>query len=57
MCFKTSMIHYTLSLLNIPFFNIIPNGAKHINTKKKVILYNTFNIREKCNLVFAYTKK
>ncbi len=35
MCFKPSMIHYTLSLSNIPFFNIIPNGAKHIHTKNK----------------------
>ncbi len=33
MCFKPSTIHYTLSLSNIPFFNIIPNGV-NIFTKK-----------------------
>jgi hypothetical protein len=44
------MIHYTLSLLNIPFFNITPNGTKHIHKKKKVILYNTFNIHENATL-------
>jgi hypothetical protein len=35
MCFKPSMIFYTLSLSNIPFFNIIPNGEEHIHQKKK----------------------
>jgi hypothetical protein len=40
------MIHYTLSLSNIPFFNINPNGAEHIHQKEKVLLYNTFNIHE-----------
>jgi len=37
MCCKPSMIHYILSLSNIPFFNIIPNGTKHIHQKKNVI--------------------
>jgi hypothetical protein len=51
------MIYYTLSLSNIPFFNIIPNGAEHIHQKKKqVMLYNTFNIHEIATLPFAYTK-
>ncbi len=46
MYFKPSMIHYKLILSNIHFFNIIPNGTKHIHQKKKVMLYNTFNIHE-----------
>jgi hypothetical protein len=45
MCFKPSMIHYTLSLSNIPFFNIILNVAEHIK-KEEVMLYNTSNIYE-----------
>jgi hypothetical protein len=38
------MIDYTLSLSNIPFFNIIPNGTKHIHKKNKVMLYKAFTI-------------
>jgi hypothetical protein len=49
MCFKPSMIHYTWSLSNIPFFNIIPNG-ENIFRQKKVMLYNTFNILENATL-------
>jgi hypothetical protein len=49
------MMHYTLSLSNIPFFNIIPNGTKHIRTKKKM-LYNTFNIHENVTLPLLIPK-
>jgi hypothetical protein len=43
------MIHYTLSLSNIPFFNII-------HQKKKVMLYNTFNIHENATLPLLIPK-
>jgi hypothetical protein len=43
------MIHYTLNLSNIPFFNIISNGTEHIK-KKQIILFNTFNIHENATL-------
>ncbi len=35
MFFKPSMIRYALSLSNIRFFNIIPNGEHNILTKNK----------------------
>jgi hypothetical protein len=50
MCFKLSMIHYTFSLSNISFSNIIPNGAEHIHQNKNKMLYNTFNIHENATL-------
>jgi len=56
MCFKLSMIHYTLNLSNIPFFSIIPNGAKHIHTKKQIMLYNTFNVHENVTLPLLIPK-
>jgi hypothetical protein len=43
------MVHYILSLSNIPFFNIIPNGTKHIHKKKKK-LYNIFDVHENATL-------
>jgi hypothetical protein len=56
MCFKPSMIHYTWSLSNIPLFNIIPNGAEHILTKKQIMLYNTFNIYQNATLLLFILK-
>ncbi len=56
MCFKLLMIHYTLSLSNIPLFNIIPNEVKHIFQKNKYMLYNTFNIYENATLPLLISK-
>jgi hypothetical protein len=56
MCFKPAMIHYTLSLSNIHFFNIIPNGAEHIHKKNLKMLYNTFNIHENATLPLLIPK-
>jgi hypothetical protein len=57
MCFKPSMMHYTLNLSNIRFFNILPNEVEHIDKKKEVILYNTFNIHENATLpLFIFLK-
>jgi hypothetical protein len=52
MYFKPSMIHYTLSLSNIPFFNINPNGTKYIHQKEKVMLYSIFMKMQPC--LFLY---
>jgi hypothetical protein len=49
------MIHYTLNLLNIPFFNIIPNGID-ISQKESILLYNTFNIHENATLPLLIPK-
>jgi len=56
MCFKPSMIHYMLSLSNIPFLTIIIIGMEHIHTKKQIMLYNTFNIHENSTLPFLIPK-
>jgi hypothetical protein len=64
MCFKPSMIHYTLNLSDIPFFNIIPNEVKHINIflKKYYIAHSIFMKMQPClcsyqNLYFLFEIK
>jgi hypothetical protein len=55
MRFKPSMIHYTLSLSNIHFFNIIPNATEHIK-KLIIMLYNTSNVYENATLPLLIPK-